>query len=150
MKFSGKVWAVGKGTARTLIDDNIVVEFSGDGSGAAVFFAKIAGECGGTFPVHKLAWISAEETAENRDNLSRLYGCEITHFPVYKTVDAHPDWDVIDTLPGPRTWLFYSAKAFRSFEAHIATADIVELHGGSAARAGADILNAVIRTIENE
>lgn len=148
--FKGLVWAVGKATALTLRETGIPVSRVGDASGAGTFFAQLVKELDGKLPVHRLAWIAAEETTENREEMSQVYGMEIVHFPVYRTVPTHPDFQTVSTLPKPRTWLFYSGKAVQSFKAYIDGADGVELHGRSAAIAGANLLNAVIKPIAPE
>jgi len=148
--FNGLVWAVGATTAETLRKKGIQVSRVGDASGAGTFFAQLKQEFEGRLPVRRVAWISAEETIENRDELSRVSGIEIVHFPVYRTVPTHPGFQTVSALPKPRTWLFYSGKAVRSFKAYIDSTDCVELHGRSAAQAGASILNAVIKPIPLE
>ena len=142
LQYKGAVWAVGKTTADVLRGSGIPVAREGSTGGAAAFFAGL--RSGGIPVPGRIAWISATETAENRDGLSREYKCEIVHFPVYRTFPADISGEALESLPRPRTWLFYSGKGVAALRRYLAPEDRVELHGKSAARAGADILKASI------
>lgn len=140
--FKGVVWAVGNTTAEILRSLGIPVAREGSTGGASAFFAGLRSE--DVQIPGRIAWVSALETAENRDELSREYGCAIVHFPVYRTVPADILEDRLKCLSRPRTWLFYSGKGVTAFRRYLGPEDRVELHGKSAAKVGGDILNASI------
>lgn len=140
LQFKGLVFSAGEKTAKSLERMGCRVAFVGSGKGAESDLS----ECAKKWHFQKLAWISAKETAADRGNISIKLSIEIVHFPVYETVATTPDEKMMESLPHPRKWLFFSGKAVKAFSRFLSPGDRVELHGASAARAGAALLDSEV------
>lgn len=130
-KFEGPVLAAGPGTARVLLQMGIPVADAGSGNGAEKDFPQFLK----MRKIHRIAWISAKQTAADIGAIARENTIAIEHLPIYETFPAQVDEMKMQSIEHPVEWHFYSGKGVLSLKRFVQSNDVVHLHGDSAEKA---------------
>lgn len=130
--FTGKVIAVGEGTAKALTKTGFATDICGDSSGAENLLQKLCAN--GNLP-KTIAWISAEETAVNLNELAKHFDISIQHVPVYRTIAATFSAEQIAKIEHPCRWILRSGKGVLAVQKFFEKTDEFEAIGASAKKA---------------
>lgn len=131
-KFAGEIFAPGQGTAKVLSRAGLGVSRVGSGAGAFEMFREAAAS--GELP-KKIAWLSAQETAADLNELAQKFGMEVSHFALYRTLPSGKLAAELRAVPQPRKFLLRSGKAVRAIAAFLCEGDECVPFGKSAEEA---------------
>ncbi len=107
--------------------------------GAEHLFDYITSICDGSFPIQKIIWISAQETAADLKKLSTKFQTEILHCPVYQTKPNENLKLKLQNIESPRHWILRSGKGVQALAPFFKANDEFQAIGKSAEQALSDL-----------